>query len=164
MRIRWRAFELRPEPVPLLDPQGDYLTTIWRDHVYPLAHSMNMPLQLPPVQPRSRMAHEAAKWAGSHDRLPEYNLALFMAFFRDGLDIGQEKVLLQLAVDLGLDPGGLSKALGSNVYTGAVISDEEEAKQIGVRAVPAFAVGGQVIAAGVQTVERLQSLLSMKPL
>jgi len=148
----------------MLDPRGEYLTTIWRDHVYPLARSMNMPLTLPPVQPRSRLAHEAAKWAGSHDRLTEYNIALFRAFFRDGLDIGHEKVLLQLAVDLGLDPDGLSNVLGRNVYTDAVIADEEEAKQIGVRAVPAFVVGGRVLAAGVQTVDRLQSLLSMKPL
>jgi predicted DsbA family dithiol-disulfide isomerase len=150
--------------VPLLDPGGDYLTTVWRDHVYPLAQKMNMPLKLPPIQPRSRLAHEAVKWAGSHDRLHEYNLALFKAFFRDGLDIGKQEVLTQLAVDLGLDPDALSAALDGNVFSGEVIADEDEARLIGVTAVPAFALDGRVLAAGVQTVDRLQSLLSIQPL
>ncbi|HER62707.1 MAG TPA: DsbA family oxidoreductase [Desulfobacteraceae bacterium] len=157
--IRWRAFELRPDPVPLLDPGGDYLTTVWRDHVYPLARKMNMPLQLPPVQPRSRLAHEAAKWAGSHGRFNEFNLALFRAFFESGSDIGKKEVLAGLAVDLGLDPVDLSTALDGNVFTREVIADEDEAHRIGVNAVPAFAMGGRVLAAGVQSVDRLQSLI-----
>jgi predicted DsbA family dithiol-disulfide isomerase len=61
--IRWRSFELRPEPVPTLDPDGDYLVSAWQNHVYPLAAKMNMPLKRPPIQPRSRLAHAAAKWA-----------------------------------------------------------------------------------------------------
>jgi hypothetical protein len=35
--IFWRAFELRPELVSPLDPQGEYLSRVWREHVYPLA-------------------------------------------------------------------------------------------------------------------------------
>ena len=144
----------------MLDPGGQYLTTVWRDHVYPLANKMNMPLKLPPVQPRSRLAHEAAKWAGSHDRHHAYNLALFRAFFTDGLDIGKRDVLAGLAADLGLDPHDLQTALDKQFFTKEVMADEAEARRIGVNAVPAFAVRGKVLAAGVQTVENLQSLLS----
>jgi hypothetical protein len=36
----WRAFELRPEPVPTLDPKGAYLENVWRDSVYPLAKKL----------------------------------------------------------------------------------------------------------------------------
>jgi predicted DsbA family dithiol-disulfide isomerase len=162
--ISWRAFELRPKPVPLLDPHGDYLTTVWRDHVYPLAHKMNMPLKLPSVQPRSRLAHEAAKWAGSYNFLQEFNLGLFKAFFELGLDIGKKEVLAQLAVDLGLDSDDLLSALDGNLFTSEVIADEDEARRIGVNAVPAFSFEGRVVAAGVQTVDRLQSLLNMRPL
>lgn len=162
--VRWRAFELRPEPEPLLDPRGDYLTSVWRDHVYPLAIKMNMPLKLPPVQPRSRMAHEAAKWAGSHDHFKEYNFALFRAFFESGLDIGTKEVLMQLAVDMGLDSDDLSVALDGKVFTGEVIADENEARSVGVNAVPAFVSRGRVVAAGVQPVDRLESLLRMQPL
>lgn len=160
--IRWRSFELRPEPVPLLDPNGDYLTTVWRDHVYPLAQKMNMPLKLPPLQPRSRLAHEAVKWAGSHDRFQEYNIGLFKVFFESGLDIGKKEVLAELAVELGLDPVDLLSALEGNIFTSEVLADENEARRIGVSAVPAFSFAGQVVAAGVQTADRLQSLLNIQ--
>ncbi|RAE70787.1 thioredoxin, partial [Burkholderia multivorans] len=32
-----RPFELRPDPVPTLRPEDDYLPRIWRDAVYPMA-------------------------------------------------------------------------------------------------------------------------------
>jgi predicted DsbA family dithiol-disulfide isomerase len=96
VKIVWRAFELRPEPVPTLPPGGEYLTRVWHDSVYPLAERLGVTMRLPPVQPRSRRAHEAAKWAASVGRFDEYNGALFRAFFERGEDIGETEVLVSL--------------------------------------------------------------------
>jgi len=120
---------------------------------------MEMPLHLPPAQPRSRRAHEAAKWADSHDRFDEYNTALFRAFFQFGLDIGKTEILEQLAADLDLDPTALLKALETNQFTGDVLQDQEDASRIGVNAVPAFAVNEQVVASGVQSASSLRKLI-----
>ena len=147
----------------MLDPNGEYLTSAWRDHVYPLAEKMNMPLKKPPIQPRSRLAHEAAKWAGSHDRLAEYNLALFRAFFEFGLDIGDKQVLMSLADEMGLDPAALAQALDSHQFTAEVVGDEEESQRLGVRAVPSFVSNGRILASGVQTADRLKELLTKGP-
>ncbi len=163
LKISWRAFELRPEPVELLDPHGDYLARVWRDHVYPLATKMNMPLKMPPVQPRSRLAHESAKWAEDHGRPGEYSLALFRAYFEHGQDIGDIQVLLKLAVDMDLDPEDLAQALDSHRFTGDVVGDEEESQRLGIRAVPSFVSDGQVLASGVQTADRLRELLISGP-
>ena len=141
--------------MPTLDPDGDYLVSAWQNHVYPLAAKMNMPLKRPPVQPRSRLAHEAAKWADSQGHFEEYHLALFRAFFEHGKDIGEIEILKQLAVDLKLDAESLQISLKNGDYTAMVLADEHEAGQVGVRAVPAFVVNGKVQAAGVQTAERL---------
>ena len=65
VELIWRAFELRPEPGPSLDPQGDYLQRAWSTSVYPLAKKLGVTMKLPPVQPRTRLAHEAAHWARS---------------------------------------------------------------------------------------------------
>ena len=92
--IIWKAFELRPEPVPTLDPRGDYITRAWKHSVYPLAERLGMTMRLPPVQPRSKRAHEAAHWARSQGRFDDYHKAVFRAFFERGEDIGQ----------LGTDP------------------------------------------------------------
>jgi predicted DsbA family dithiol-disulfide isomerase len=31
VELDWRAFELRPDPVPTLEPRGAYLINTWRD-------------------------------------------------------------------------------------------------------------------------------------
>jgi predicted DsbA family dithiol-disulfide isomerase len=147
----------------MLDPDGEYLTSAWRDHVYPLAEKMNMPLKKPAIQPRSRLAHEAAKWAFSHDRLAEYNLALFRSFFEFGLDIGDKQVLMNLAEEMDLDPAALAQALDSNQFTAEVVGDGEEAQRLGVRAVPSFVSNGRILASGVQTADRLKELLRKGP-
>src|SRR5947209_8145197 len=68
LQIRWRAYELRPDPVPTLDPQGEYLRDIWARSVYPMAAQRGIPLRLPPVQPRSRLAWEATEFAREHGK------------------------------------------------------------------------------------------------
>lgn len=162
--IQWRSFELRPEPIPTLDPNGDYLVGAWQNHVYPLAAKMNMPLKRPPLQPRSRLAHEAAKWAEKHHHFEEYHLALFRAFFEYGKNIGDIEILTKLASDLKLDATSLHTSLKNNAYTAIVQADEDEARRVGVRAVPAFVVKGKVQAAGVQSAQRLYELMSFNPL
>jgi predicted DsbA family dithiol-disulfide isomerase len=158
--VRWRSFELRPEPIPTHDPNGEYLVSAWRNHVYPLAAKMKMPLKRPPIQPRSRLAHEAAKWADKQFSFEEYNLGIFRAFFEQGKDIGDIQILKGIAADLKLDEESLHISLKNNEFTAMVLADENEARQVGVRAVPAFVVNGKVKAAGVQTAKRLYELLS----
>lgn len=163
LKIRWRSFELRPEPIPTLDPDGDYLVSAWENHVYPLARKMKMPLRRPPIQPRSRLAHEAAKWADQNGCFAAYNLALFRAIFEHGKDISDIAILKEIAAALKLDAASLGISLKSKEYTSAVLADEDEASRLGVRAVPAFVCDGRILAAGVQSSQRLSELLSGSP-
>ncbi len=68
-------------------------------------------MKLPPLQPRSRLAHEAAHWARTQGRFDDYHAAIFRAFFERGEDIGDIEVLMPLATDLGLDMESLRAAL-----------------------------------------------------
>jgi predicted DsbA family dithiol-disulfide isomerase len=159
VEIVWRAFELRPEPVPTLPPGGEYLTRVWRDSVYPLAERLGVTMRLPPVQPRSRRAHEAAKWAASVGRFDEYNGAVFRAFFERGEDIGETEVLVSLAATMGLDGEGLRSSLDQLEFEGQVLADEHEAQMLGVRGVPAFVANRRAALSGVQSVEALEALV-----
>lgn len=160
LTVRWCSFELRPAPAPTLDPNGDYLVGAWKNHVYPLAAQLKMPMKRPPVQPHSRLAHEAAKWAEKQGHFEEYHFAVFRAFFQHGKDIGDREILKGLAADLQLDANSLQAALLRGEFTAAVLADEEKARRIDVRAVPSFVVAGKVLAAGVQTVGSLRELLA----
>lgn len=119
-----------------------------------------MNMKRPPVQPRSRLAHEAAKWADTQNHFAEYNEALFRAFFEHGRDIGDIEILKSLASDLTLEANSLQTALQNGALTPMVLADENEARHVGVRAVPAYVACGKILAAGVQSAERLQELLS----
>lgn len=159
MHVVWRAFELRPEPVPTLDPDGEYLHRVWRSSVYPMAERLGMTLRLPPVQPRSRRAHEAAHWARTQGRFDDYNAAVFRAFFERGEDIGKTDVLAILAGDLGLDAEALRSALEAGTFTESVLADQRAAQALGISGVPAFVADREAMLSGVQSLEALRELV-----
>jgi predicted DsbA family dithiol-disulfide isomerase len=159
VELVWKAFELRPDPVPSRDPGGEYLTRVWRDSVYPLAEQLGVTMRLPPIQPRSRRAHEAAKWAQTQDQFDAYNEALFRAFFERGEDISGIDVLRKLARNLDLDDSSLHAALETRKFEPSVIADEREAADLGVHAVPAFIFNRRFALSGVQPLAALEQML-----
>ncbi len=160
VEVTWCAFELRPDPMPTLDPKGEYLQRVWRDSVYPLSERLGFNMKLPPVQPRSRRAHEAAHWARTQGYFNDYNLSIFQVFFERGEDIGKKDVLVRLASDLGLDGEALRSALEQRDFEKSVLAEEQDAERYGIRAVPAFVAGGQMMLSGVQTLDRLKDLVA----
>ncbi len=158
IEIVWRAFELRPEPVPTLPADGEYLHRVWNSAVYPMAKSLGITMKLPPVQPRSRLAHEAAHWARLQGSFEDYNAEIFRAFFERGENIGERDVLVSLASALDLESDSLRRALESRDFEKSVIADEQTAEQLGVSGVPAFVANRKVALSGVQALENLRKL------
>lgn len=138
--VQWHAFELRPDPEPTLDPDGDYLHRTWNSSVYPMAQERGMTLKLPPVQPRSRNALEAAEFAKEAELFDGFHRKLFEAFFRDGLDIGNIEILADLGEQAGLDPRKLRKELHEGRYTERVLKDHARAREMGIAGVPAVII------------------------
>lgn len=138
--VAWRAFELRPEPEPTLDPDGEYLHRVWGQSVYPMAEQRGMTLRLPPVQPRSRKAHEAAAFARAAGRFEMMHEALFRAFFEDGFDIGREDVLTDIGHSVGLDRDALAQSLREGRHADVVLDDQRTASRLGLTGVPATVV------------------------
>ena len=160
VEIIWRAFELRPEPVPMIDPNSDYLRRVWSDSVAPLAERLGVTMRFPPVKPRTRFAHEAAHWARAQGRFEDYHHEIFRAFFERGEDIGDADVLIALAHGLGLATDSLREALTNHEFAASVLADEGEAARLGVSGVPAFVANRQAALSGVQPVENLKRLIA----
>jgi len=159
VKLIWRAFELRPEPVPMIDPNSEYLRRGWSDSVAPLAERLGITMKFPPVKPRTRLAHEAAHWARAQEQFDDYHEEIFRAFFERGEDIGDVDVLVALALKLGLDSQSLRQALTSQEFVASVLSDEREASRLGVSGVPAFVANRKAALSGVQPVENLRKLI-----
>jgi predicted DsbA family dithiol-disulfide isomerase len=140
IEIDWRAFELRPEPTPTLDPDGEYLHRVWKQSVYPMAEERGLTLRLPPVQPYSRKAHEAAEFARQAGQFDFMHRALFRAFFEDGRDLASLDVLLDIGRAAGLQARDMRDALESGRHAGKVLEDQRLAQEIGVSGVPALVI------------------------
>ena len=145
--------------MPTLDADGEYLHRVWGSSVYPMAERLGMTLRLPPVQPRSRRAHEAAHWSRTEGRFDEYNAEIFRAFFERGEDVGRIDVLTDLVAQLGLKSESLRRALESQVFEEAVLADERHAQALGISGVPAFVADGKAALSGVQSLEDLRALI-----
>lgn len=138
--IEWRAFELRPEPVPTLDPESAYLDDVWARAVKPMAEERGVEIRRPPVQPRSREALETAEFAREKGAFDRVHGTLFEAFFREGRDLGDRDVLADVAESAGLAGDELREALREDRYTDKVLQDQVEARELGVSGVPALFV------------------------
>jgi predicted DsbA family dithiol-disulfide isomerase len=163
VEIDWRAFELRPEPTPTLDPDGEYLHRVWNQSIYPMAEQRGMMLRLPPVQPYSRKAHEAAEFAREQGMLDEMNHALFKAFFQEGRDLASPDILIEVGQGVGLDPKALRDALENGRYTSRVVEDERLAQEIGISGVPALVISaGQqaYLLSGAQPYETVKDVIA----
>jgi predicted DsbA family dithiol-disulfide isomerase len=71
-------------------------------------------------------------------------------FFLEGEDITDEKVQVSIAEEIGLDVNKFKEDLNAKRTKLAVIEDEEEAKAMGIRGVPAILVNDTWLIRGVQ--------------
>ena len=77
VKVNIRPFELRPDPVPTLRPEDDYLPRVWNDLVYPMAERIGIPIRLPSVspQPRTEKAFLVLQLAHEHNIAGTYSQA-----------------------------------------------------------------------------------------
>jgi predicted DsbA family dithiol-disulfide isomerase len=80
---------------------------------------------------------------------------LFRAYWADGADIGAHEVLVEVARDAGMAEERARHALTSDQFDRAVRDEERHAHDAGIRAVPAFVIGGRVAVTGAQPPEAL---------
>lgn len=124
-----------------------------------MAEQLGIEMKLPSVQPRSRSAHEAARWARNQGRFDQMNEAIFRAFFERGEDISNHDVLAALASSEGMNGEDLKQALERHDHLMEVMADERTAATYGLRGVPAFVAGGAVLF-GVQSADTLEELVN----
>lgn len=108
------------------------------------------------IQPDTRPAHTLLLRAGP--RLAEAALALFEAFFRDGLDIGDPAVLAGLGAGYGVAAGDAP----SPATAGRVAAMHDAACRSGIDGVPVFVFGADHLIAGAQSAECLEALLRLE--
>ena len=93
-------------------------------------------MNLPPVQTRTRRAHEAAAFARAHARFDAVDRTLFRAFFERGDDINDQEVLTRIVEEAGLNAEEFRLALGTRAFAEIVDADLALAARLGISSVP----------------------------
>ncbi|HEX8904690.1 MAG TPA: DsbA family protein, partial [Longimicrobiaceae bacterium] len=158
---RYAAFELYPAgtALPAAPPAEEVAAA------GPLAEELGMEIAAPATLPRTRKAHEAAKFAEQRGVGREMREAVFAAYFGAGRDVGRIDVLVELGAALGLDATEMKVVLDVDSLSGAVAADRALARRLGIAALPALVVGagaGAELVTGARSYAELRALLESK--
>jgi len=104
-------------------------------------------------------AHRLLHWAELEGRQLPLKEALFKAYFTDGENPGDHKVLVRLASEVGLDATRAKKILSSNEYAEEVRERERFYHDHGINAVPAVIVNDRHLIQGGQPAEVFEKAL-----
>lgn len=106
-----------------------------------MAEERGLLMRVPPLQIRTRRAHEVAAFARAHDPQAAVDTAIYRAFFEHGRDISDVAVLEDVVREANLNPAAMRKALESGAFADAVRADRQLAATLGIRSVPTMLVG-----------------------
>ncbi|MFD0672720.1 DsbA family oxidoreductase [Cohnella sp. GCM10027633] len=98
-------------------------------------------------------AHRLRHYAGEFGKSSELAEKLYRAYFTDGLNVSDHDTLAQLAVEAGLDREQTLQALAGDLYKDAVHQEEADARSLGIRGVPYYAIDRKLSVSGAQSEE-----------
>ncbi len=106
----------------------------------------------------SRLAQELGKWAKENGEEDAFHFAVYVAYFVDGKNIGDEDVLVELCEKIGLDPAAAQGVLTRHTFAAAVDADWEESRRSEIIIAPTF-IAGERRLAGYQPFSALKRLV-----
>ena len=100
--------------------------------------------------PNTINAHRLIHWSGLEGRQTATVSSLFKAYFKEGRDIGNTDVLLEIAEQVGLDRAMIARLMDSDADTDDIRARDANARAKGVNGVPTFIVANQHVLSGAQ--------------
>ncbi|RLJ41837.1 putative DsbA family dithiol-disulfide isomerase [Litoreibacter meonggei] len=100
--------------------------------------------------PNTINAHRLIHWAGLEGRQTAIVSKLFKAYFKEGLDIGDTEVLLDIAEAAETDREMVARLLATDQDVDGIRARDANARERGVSGVPTFIVANQHVLSGAQ--------------
>ena len=100
--------------------------------------------------PNTLDAHRLIRWAKQAGKQADVVEALFCAYWRDGLDIGDSGVLVNIARSCGMDGDEVAHLLPTGTDAEAVLDEVRKAYALGVQGVPTFIINDKYGISGAQ--------------
>ncbi len=104
-------------------------------------------------------AHRISKYAETKGKGIEIVEKLLHAFFIENRELNNHNVLIDIAIEIGLDKLQVEKVLKSNKFTEEVRYDELKAKELGIRAVPYCIIDEKYSISGAQSADMIKKVI-----
>jgi predicted DsbA family dithiol-disulfide isomerase len=106
-------------------------------------------------QPNTLDCHRLILWAGDTGNSARMKQRLMDLYFAEGADLSDREVLVQAAIDCGLDGETVRHLLSGDTDVAMVEQAANQAKEAGIDGVPCFIFGGAFAVSGAQAPEYL---------
>jgi predicted DsbA family dithiol-disulfide isomerase len=168
--VRWRPFMLDPTiPAEGLDRQ-EYLLRKFgpediktiHDPLIEAGAELGMPYHFERITrtPNTLDAHRLIRWSHTVGRQHAMAERLFMAYWSEGQDVSDHRVLARSAGDVGINAEQVAGLLASDQDVENVKAEIRHATTIGITGVPTFILGQSYALVGAQSREVLADAIS----
>jgi predicted DsbA family dithiol-disulfide isomerase len=110
-------------------------------------------------QPNTLDCHRLILWSRSVTDPGRVKQRLMELYFAEGADLTDPNVLVDAAVECGMDGDLVRRLLASDAEVDRIENEANGAKEAGIDGVPCFIFGGSVIVTGAQSPEYLASAI-----
>ncbi len=170
--VNWRPYRLNPDiPAEGVDQKAYLEEKLGGAEAVARAHEMLAKLgeevgirydfEAIRIGPNTLDAHRLLHWASMEGREIQDRIAtaLFKANFEEGRNVGNHRVLADIAEGAGMDRKLVENLLAGDADTDSVLGEIDAAQKMGVNGVPFFIIDGQYAVSGAQTPDVLADAL-----
>ena len=161
--IQWHPFQLNPEMVAggvdkrayLADRFGKDRVVAMHEQLREVARKSGVELDpdRPGRLPTTLDAHRLIHWAGLEGLQTAVVARLFQAYWDEGLDIGDHKVLADIGADVGMNRAAVLRLLQTDADADDLRARDQDARHKGVTSVPTFLIAQHYVVSGAQPPE-----------
>lgn len=161
--LRWRPFQLDPTIPPEGKPRREYMLAKFgseerigeiHDRLVEIGEieGIDFDFDAIKVSPNTLDAHRLIRWAATAAPGVQTDVArrLFSLYFEQGENIGDRRVLVEVARECGMDAAVIETLLAGDADRDAVEAEIATANRMGIRGVPCFLLEGRYAVMGAQ--------------
>ena len=164
--VHWRPFRLDPTIPPEGISRKDYLTRKFGSvdatadmyqRLTDMGEAEGIVFRFDRIKrsPNTVDAHRLIKWAAPEGIEDDVVERLFVAYFSEGLDVGDGSVLAELAHEAGFSRDVVAARLAGEEDRAETVGEVENAYRIGVTGVPCFIVDQRIVVMGAHPAEAI---------
>ncbi len=162
--IQWKPFQLNPDmPSEGMD-RREYLE--WKfggregaikvyGEIAKTAEATGLDIAFDKIKrtPNTLNAHRLIRWAQVEEKQSQVVSQLFKRYFREGQDISDIDVLVDVATTVGMDGVLVHRLLEGESDLAETIAEDKKAREMGVQGVPCFIIGASYAVQGAQNTD-----------